>query len=51
MSYLDGDFIRPTRFLAEVGPFKKGTQVQLAVSAADTVGNLTRRDFGTVTIK
>ncbi len=50
MAYLDGNFLEPTRFIAEIGPFALGTEVNVAVSASDSVGNITRRDLGTLTI-
>lgn len=51
MAYLDGNFLNPTRFLGEVGPFLPGTHVNLAVSASDSVGNISRKDLGVIEIK
>lgn len=50
MAYSDGDFMRPTRFLAEIGPFVQGTSVSIALSVSDSAGNVTRRDLGKVII-
>ncbi len=42
MAYADGDFTHPTRFTAELGPFKKGTKLKLALVISDSVGNTMR---------
>lgn len=38
-NYKVGNFIRPTLFETVIGPFRKGTDVQLRFTALDTAGN------------
>jgi hypothetical protein len=40
-NYKVGNFVRPTLFETVLGPFKKGTNVQLRFTAFDTAGNST----------
>jgi hypothetical protein len=51
MAYADGNFIEPTRFIADVGPFAPGTEIDVAVSVSDSVGNVVRRDLGRVIVR
>ncbi|ASQ02365.1 hypothetical protein GOC87_03800 [Sinorhizobium meliloti] len=46
MAYADGNFMDPTRFSTEIGPFVPGTKVQLSLSVSDSVGNILRRELG-----
>jgi hypothetical protein len=50
LAYLDGNFVGPTRFRGDVGPFAPGTQLTMNVIVEDAVGNSSRRTFETITV-
>lgn len=41
-NYLVGNFVTPTTFAAEHGPFRSGTRVLFFLNASDTAGNIQR---------
>jgi|GEM_PF-3301284 len=42
-TYIDGNFIKPTRFQALLGPFSPGASIDIWASVNDSAGNITRR--------
>jgi hypothetical protein len=50
LAYADGNFVGPTRFLADVGPFRPGTEVRMAVVVEDIAGNRSTRNFAPITL-
>lgn len=50
LAYLDGNFVGPTRFGGDLGPFAPGTKVVLNVVVDDIAGNKAERRLPMVTI-
>jgi len=50
MAYSAGNFVGPTSFTAEIGPFAPGTMVIGRIVAADIAGNTDERSFGPVKV-
>lgn len=50
MAYSAGNFVGPTSFTAELGPFATGTTVVGRVVATDIAGNIEERSFGPIKI-
>jgi hypothetical protein len=51
LAYADGNFVGPTRFLADLGPFAPGTKLTMTVVVEDIAGNKTRRVLEPVQIE
>lgn len=50
-AYQAGNFVDPTTFLAEIGPFRPGTSITTFLYASDTAGNIQKFGPETLTIK
>lgn len=50
MAYKAGNFVGPTSFKADLGPFAPGTQVTMRVVAEDIAGNRAERRFDPISI-
>lgn len=50
-NYNFGNFVDPTTFRAEIGPFRSGTKVIMHLYASDTAGNVSRNELGEVIVE
>jgi hypothetical protein len=50
LAYLDGNFVGPTRFRGELGPFAEKTQLAMSVHVEDIAGNKSQRIFEPIVI-
>lgn len=50
LAYLDGNFVGPTRFRGDLGPFTPGTKLAMSIHAEDIAGNTTVRKIDPVVI-
>ena len=45
LAYLDGNFVGPTRFQTDLGPFAQGASIDMSVIVEDISGNKTEHKF------
>jgi hypothetical protein len=51
LAYLDGNFVGPTRFRGELGPFAEGTEIAMSLLVQDIAGNTSQRVFEPIIVR
>jgi hypothetical protein len=50
-AYATGNFVAPTSFIAEIGPFRSGTKVLMFIGAMDSAGNVARHTVEPIVVE